>query len=356
MTCTRTTLLYKQWPSGDQSLWDAANVTGAFLEPDGPAAHWTDKTRKGVMKRYGLWLGFLCSLDKLSPDLRPTERINEEHLVDYVGWLRSKGNASTTITSCVRDLKEAIRVMEPSADLELLKELVATLNERQTPVRNKHTKIIHPDVLLRGALTYLDSVSDLDFYSDRCRAGKYRDGLLIAFLICRPIRLANITGIVIGQHLVEDEGRWRCSFDDHEMKDKQPLAFSLPELLAPYFEAYLEVYRPILLKGNNGHLWISCRGTPMSEQAVYWNTCRLSEKLYGQRVNPHLFRDCAASALATDDPEHILAIARILGHASITTSNRHYNQSQMTAAGDILHEVLADLRHVPEADHHGGYE
>ena len=94
----------------------------------------------------------------------------------------------------------------------------------------------------------------------------------------------------------------------------------------------------------------------MSEQAIYWNTCRLTEELFGQRINPHLFRDCAASALATDDPEHILAIARILGHSSITTTNRHYNQSHMTAAGDILHGVLADLRNRPEAERHWSQE
>ena len=70
----------------------------------------------------------------------------------------------------------------------------------------------------------------------------------------------------------------------------------------------------------------------------------LTEELYDRRINPHMFRDCAASALATDDPEHILAIARILGHASIDTSNRHYNQSRMTAAGNIFHEVLAGLK------------
>jgi integrase len=55
-------------------------------------------------------------------------------------------------------------------------------------------------------------------------------------------------------------------------------------------------------------------------------------------------------------PEHILAIARILGHSSITTTTRHYNQSQMTAAGDILHEVLADLRNRPEVERHWSQE
>jgi len=52
----------------------------------------------------------------------------------------------------------------------------------------------------------------------------------------------------------------------------------------------------------------------------------------------------AASALATEDPEHILAIARILGHASIDTTMRHYNQSQMVAAADIFHQVMKDLK------------
>ena len=345
MTRARTALSFEQWPSGDQALWNAANVTGGFLEADGPAANWKDKTRTGVMKRYGLWLGFLSSAGKLVPGDRPSERVTEEHLVAYVGWHRSRGNASTTVTSCIRDLREAIRVMEPVADLGLITELTATLHLRQTPTRNKHTRIIHPDTLLKGALAYLDRVPDQEHRNEGYRAGKFRDALLIAFLACRPVRLANATSMTIGRHLVEDEGRWACSFDARETKDKRALAFSLPDLLIPYLETYLDTYRPILLKCNKSqHLWISTRRTPMSEQAIYWNTSRLTEELYDRRINPHMFRDCAASALATDDPEHILAIARILGHASIDTSNRHYNQSRMTAAGDIFHEVLAGLK------------
>jgi integrase/recombinase XerD len=353
MTNARTALLLDQWPLGDQSLWNTANITGAFLEADGPAAHWKDKTRKGVIKRYGLWLGFLRSIDKLVLERRPSVRMTEEYLVSYVEWLRDRGNASTTTTSCIRDLREAIRVMEPAADLELLSELTATLHARQSPTRNKHTRIVHPDTLLKGALSYLDSVPTLSFYDDRCQAGKFRDGLLIAFLVCRPIRLANVTNIIIGQQMIEDDSRWQFAFAANEMKDNNSLEFSLPELLNPYLETYLDTYRQVLLKGNDGNnLWISSRGKPMSEQSVYWNTCQLTEDLFGQRINPHLFRDCAASALATDDPEHILAIARILGHASIKTSNRHYNQSQMTAAGKILSEVIAELRDRPEPTPH----
>ena len=182
---------------------------------------------------------------------------------------------------------------------------------------------------------------------------KYRDGMVTAFLPYRPVRLENLTAIALGRHLIRDGDGWFCQFDADEMKDKQSLSFTFPDRLVPYLQTYLNIYRPILLKGNNfPELWISTRGTPMSEQSVYWNTCRLTEELFGQRINPHLFRDCAASAMATDDPEHVLAIARILGHSSIETSTRHYNQSQMTAAGDILHEVLADLSNVPDTGDH----
>ena len=353
MMKTRTALPFINWPELDQDLWLAANSTGKFLEPDGKAANWKEKTRIGVMKRYGQWLGYLNLHDKLITEHRPSERATEDNLIAYVEWLQAKGNASTTITSCIRDLCEAVRVMEPSVDLGLLKELTATLQARQAPTRNKHTRIVHPDTILKGAMAYLDSIPALDFWKEADRAGKYRDGLIVAFLACRPIRLENITAMSLGQQLTQYDERWHCSFEADEMKDKCPLAFSFPERLVPYLEIYIDTYRPVLLKGNEScDLWISTRGRRMSEQAVYWNTCRLTEDLFGQRINPHLFRDCAASALATEDPEHILAIARILNHSSITTTQRHYNQSQMTAAGDIFHEVLADLHNMPEDDRH----
>jgi integrase/recombinase XerD len=353
MSRPRTSLTFPEWPKLDQELWQVANSTGGFLEPDGKAAHWKDKTRKGVIKRYSLWLGYLASTDQLDPNKFPYERISEETLAGYVEWLEAKGNASTTVSSCVRDLSEAVRVMEPHADRSLIKELVITLHSRQQPVRAKHTKIMHPDTVLSRTLEFLDDIPNQEFYNDACRAGKYRDGLAIAFLACRPVRLENLTAIALGQHLIRDGDGWFCQFGADEMKDNQSLSFTFPERLVPYLHTYLNIYRPILLKGNDSaNLWISMRRTPMSEQSVYWNTCRLTEELFGQRINPHLFRDCAASALATDDPEHVLANARILGHSSIETSTRHYNQSQMTAAGDILHEVLADLRSIPETDEH----
>jgi integrase/recombinase XerD len=341
----RTSLLFLDWPLVDRTLWLAANSKGGFLEPDGQALHWEVKTRNGVIKRYGKWLGYLVEADSLDPGCLPSMRISKKTLTGYVGWMRARGNATTTVANGIRDLKEALRVMEPDADLILLTELAATLKIRQKPVRQKQARILHPDKLLSGALDFLDGIPNGDYRNKFCRAGKYRDGLIVALLACRPIRLENVTEMVLGDQLIQEGDQWQCRFEASEMKEKRPLAFSFPQILVPYLETYITTYRSILLKGEESRdLWISTRGQRMSEQSVYWNTCRLTEELFGQRINPHLFRDCAASALATEDPEHILAIARILGHASIDTTMRHYNQSQMVAAADIYHQVMNDFK------------
>ena len=154
----RITLHPHEWPLHDQRLWQAATQIGAFLEPDGKAANWTDKTRVGVEKHYGLWLGYLASSKNLDPTALPSERISRKTLAGYVTWLEDRGNASTTIASSIRDLNEALRVMEPKADLALLKELSLTLHARQKPVRQKQAKILHPDKMLNIALDYLDQV------------------------------------------------------------------------------------------------------------------------------------------------------------------------------------------------------
>ena len=107
----------------------------------------------------------------------------------------------------------------------------------------------------------------------------------------------------------------------------------------------LEVYRPRLLKGAfSDYLWISTRAGPQSQQSLYIGICRLTEKLFRGPIYPHLFRDCAATAFATDDPEHVLATARILGHGSLETTTRHYNQSKMVQAIEVLHDTLISLK------------
>jgi len=345
MNRDRTSLPFEQWPLGDRALWAAAFAAGEFLHPDGRAAHWAPATARQVRKGYAKWLCYLRLEGLLDGNAMPSERVSEETLEGFVRWMESHELASTTIASRVTDLREALRVMEPAADHRLLSGLISVLRAREVPSRDKHTRIRHPDDLLRGVFQHLDELPNIPAANVKIRASWYRDSLAFAFLVCRPIRLKNLAALRLGHHLCLEGKRWLCRLDASETKEKTPFVFTLPSCLDTYLATYLDRYRSLLLDRNvDDHLWISIRRTPLSSQAIYNNTCNLTERVFGVRINPHLLRDCLASALATEDPEHILAIARILGHASLDTTNRHYNHSQMISAVGALHEVIEKLR------------
>ena len=94
----------------------------------------------------------------------------------------------------------------------------------------------------------------------------------------------------------------------------------------------------------NDHLWISTRGTAMSESTVYYQINRATTRLIGRRLNPHAFRDCVMTTLATEAPASVQAGARLLGHRDLRTGEQHYNFATSLSAQRQYHEVLHTLR------------
>jgi integrase len=82
----------------------------------------------------------------------------------------------------------------------------------------------------------------------------------------------------------------------------------------------------------------------MTGHAFYYGITRISDKLLGAPLNPHILRDCAASALSSDAPEYILAASRILGHSDLATTLGHYEQSSMLAAGANLASTMEAIQ------------
>ena len=61
-------------------------------------------------------------------------------------------------------------------------------------------------------------------------------------------------------------------------------------------------------------------------------------------MNPHLFRDCAATTIATNDPEHVHVITSILGHSSLATSEHYYNHARSLQAAHSYQNLILQLR------------
>ena len=70
----------------------------------------------------------------------------------------------------------------------------------------------------------------------------------------------------------------------------------------------------------------------MSEGAIYEQVRNLTRAKFGRGLGPHMFRDCAATSVATEDPEHVLIVPSLLGHSSPQTSQQYYDHAQSNHA------------------------
>ena len=176
----------------------------------------------------------------------------------------------------------------------------------------------------------------------------YRDGLIIAFLALIPLRRGNLVALEIGRQLARSSGGWIVAIPGEETKNHRPLVFTLPDALAAALDTYLAVHRPVLLAqrrgGGTAGLWLGATGRPLSAIRVWRVVTRHTRQRLGVAVNPHLFRDCAATLLGDVDPANVLLAAPLLGHSDFRTTEGHYILAQTRGAFRAHHDLLESMR------------
>ena len=175
--------------------------------------------------------------------------------------------------------------------------------------------------------------------------------MLVALLAARPLRLRNLTDLALDRTLVLRGTQWSIEFPASDTKTREAIELPWPELLVAPLEIYLARHRRVLaqLRGGSlvsvgGALWISRHGSPMSREAIYGRIKARTLEGLGRAINPHLFRDCAATSIAIDDPDHVRVALPLLGHRAISTTERYYNQARNVEASRLMQKVLLSLR------------
>jgi site-specific recombinase XerC len=110
-------------------------------------------------------------------------------------------------------------------------------------------------------------------------------------------------------------------------------------------EIYLTHHRPFLLHGKpTAALWIGAIGQALAEHTIRQRIIERTQAAFSVSISRHLFRDCAATTLAIEDPAHVGAAATILGHVSSLTTHKHYIQANTLAANRRHQTALAVRR------------
>jgi len=341
---SRRCLHVHEWPEIDQDLWHKVTAQGSVLDETlNKSSLWRAPTRKRVRQGYGRWLSFLISTDRMNHDIEPAGRASRDAVYAYVTCLQEQVQP-WTVWSYTISLWQALRSFAPDEDWEWLYVLIAKLKLLRKPSREKRARMQSPTVIADWAFSRWDALHK-EKHKDRQEALDYRNALMVALLVQCPIRLRNLVMIRIGKHLTKVEDRYQLDFEPAEVKTDRYLTQLLPAELTPYVDTWLEVWRPILLKDPFiDAFWIGIRGSPMQNRGVYGCVIATTEAAFGTSINPHLFRDIAASWTVDMTPENVGIASSLLGHINPATTEDHYIQANQAIAGARYRNSIDELR------------
>ena len=347
----RRCLPVAEWPTRDQNAWNAILRPAGFLEPASPAAGWAPDTRRAVAKSYGRLLGWLAETGQLDCDAGPLERIDPALVNSFVQHLRTMNVDRTVITRLIH-LEMLARALALDSGLGFLRRWQRTLKPKVHDVSRKLRLLRRADQCVELGFKVMQDARFKGTAPASCRQSVlYRDGLMLALLALRPLRRGNFTGLTLERHVLQRDGVWWLHIPKAETKTRRrPIEKPFPECLVEPLETYLQHVRPALIghcpgKGNPAilRLWVANGGRPLPDRSVYRCITVRTRAAFGQAMNPHLFRDAAATTYAIAAPEQVRDAAALLGHADFRTTEAYYRLSQSVVACRVHQGILAQL-------------
>ncbi|WP_217359185.1 tyrosine-type recombinase/integrase [Ruegeria arenilitoris] len=344
---TKTTPLvlpHKDWPQADRAAWKALFATGDIFDGTGPCVYWSDGSRNKRRQSYGYWLSWMARLQPTLLEHRPTDRITKDEVRAFLEEAETRVGA-VTLKNLVGDLYVLAVTMHPSGDWDWLNRLFNRLSHRADRKSLQKAVPTSADEILGRSLEWLKDIENDPSLSDLKRAIRFRQALMIAFLVSRPVRRRALLAMTADQHLRNIKEGFEVVFSAEDMKDKKARWFPLPKALVNPMVTYLDMHRATLLgpKRSNA-LWINQYGDPIAPDGLSRELPKVTQRLLGVELRPHKFRHIAATTIAVTDPEHVGIIRDILGHATLDMAEKHYNRASGLSACDAYQSVVIQLQ------------
>jgi len=339
----------RDWPSRDRAAWTLALRSGSILDDGGKLARYPKRQKDRFKSAYGRWLGFLA---EFCPEVQVESGVDHfarETLSNFVDRI-SATLAPFTVRAYLTDLLTVARAIGPDHDFKALWAATRHIWRTARPAKEKRSLLVPSRDLYKLGFDLVGSaLNEVDLLD---AAGTFRDGIMIALLAARPVRLSNLTSIEIDLHLERPGEQYWLMFPAHEVKNRRPLEFPLPHALTVSMDRYLTHHRPLLVSAGRQQsdtepfnaLWVSSRGSRLKGRKIWEIIRQRTYERFGHPINPHLFRDAAATSIAIEDPGHVGIITAILGHSSYRTAECYYNQATSLEAARRLQDVIGAYR------------
>lgn len=335
------------WPEADRCAWIEAQLKDDDLlaEPN-PAAHLRPSSRELYSRCYGIWLAWLKSEGLLDEKAHPEERVTRVRLAAYLLAERALGNSARTLVNHAVCLDRMFEVLAPLEDWSWTLPMIHKLKSAVKSGKN-HSDLPSIRELFEIGIALMHKASQPVYGSPKQHAIWFRNGLAIALLAARPMmRRNNLAMIKIDHNLVKEGTGYALNFSGDEMKGRIRRGGPVSNVLTPFINRYIEIYRPRLLLGKadeHNMLFISGMGNPITPHNLSDEIGKIVFSLLGRRVTAHEFRHATGSSIAKEDPDHVGIVPSILGHADYQTSECYYIIADEMAAFNRFDKALDRL-------------
>ncbi len=329
----RRALPFAEWPEADRVAWSSASSTGGLFDDPGRAADWRPATIKSYIFAYGRWLRFLSCRFPHALDQHGDMRITRERITAYLDLLQGQDLSPTTVWGYLSELHNVVYRIHAHTDWSWLRDIVNRLHLKVRPRPYLEAQLIPIQKLYEAGHALVGQAESKKPRLASCISVDYRDGLMLALLATALVRIRNFANIQIGNHLLKSHDGYVLTFPADEVKNNRPIEFDVYDPLVQILDRYLEYHRPLLLRGQDSDfLWVSREGQRMLDHHVSKRIVKVTERILGKKICPHLFRHCAASSIGELSPEFARIIRPLLAHATIMTSERYYNRASILEA------------------------
>ena len=315
------------WPAADREVWILNCTPGDPFDDPRPGAALREASQQKILKGYGRWLAFLAAQGWLDPAQPAIERVTRDRLRAYLQELRRLGNAPYTIIGRFAELRMALKILAPGAEVSWVVRPHG-VSVRQLLPRTRRQILVPDDaVMLEWGLSLMDQAATTG------ELQHYRDGLLLAMLASRARRLRSMTLLRVGHELNWKDGRYRIELAPDQVKTGKPDRFDLPDCLTPYVRHYLDMVRPALLGGaQHDALWINDKGGPWTAKGIQHRVVKRTRERFGRGFGPHRFRHAVATGSALRDPGNPGIGAGVLGISKEVAQESYNRAGQIVAA------------------------
>ena len=275
---------------------------------------------------YRRWLTYLRRLQILPAEGAALSLIGTDVGVGYVRALRERTSARTALTEA-QGLRRLLTTFEPASDATLIDKTIKLYRAESRYAPRRPQPVVDSQLLLGVGHQILASVQTRAFSSQEPRLElAFRDGLIIALLARRPLRIRNFADLRLHHNLlIRDNTAW-FRFSAHETKGGRAAEMPYPQELFQQLLQYLgEIRYKLARQESSDFLWLSDRGMPLSERALRKIIKRRTTEVLGYPVSPHRFRHAAIRHLAINYPDMIGIATDLLWHSDHFVTEAHYN-------------------------------